>query len=465
LGGEENGDLNLTKPAAGNPVITIIGAGADSTVIDGNQLDRVMNIDSNRTTSISGVTIRNGYLLNGDGGGIQNYGNLTVHHCTISGNRTVNGRGGGIYNGVSLTVADCTISSNQAVGGGGLYNNGSGGTQVEVDNSTIDNNGATGGGGGIYNAYPLTVSRSTISGNQTGGDGGGIFNGDSFTLINTTISRNDANGNGGGHCNDGAAVAVVNLFNATIALNDADANADPLGGSGGGFYNYPNGTINLRNTLVTGNYVHNAPVYDDCTGTLNSYGRNLFWQVVGCTINTVSGNWGYLNDRLTIGPLQDNGGPTWTHALLPGSNAIDGGDPVQGCIGTDALPLPTDQRGGGRVTGANCDVGAFEYGAHIGQSIQFGPISNKKLTDSPFVITATSSSGLPVDFSTNTPSICTLTSGPLIAGVSSATVVLSRGGTCTLVAQQPGNQIFDPAIAVTQTFNVTGSTFLPLILR
>jgi hypothetical protein len=102
----------------------------------------------------------------------------------------------------------------------------------------------------------------------------------------------------------------------------------------------------------------------------------------------------------------------------------------------------------------------------VSQSIQFGPISNKTLTDSPFVITATSSSDLPIDFSTNTPSVCTVTSGPLIAGVSSATVVLSRAGTCTLVAQQPGNQIFNPALAVIQTFNVTSNTtFLPLILR
>ena len=82
------------------------------------------------------------------------------------------------------------------------------------------------------------------------------------------------------------------------------------------------------------------------------------------------------------------------------------------------------------------------------------------------MITATASSGLPVDFITNTPSVCSVTSGPLFAGVSSATVALIRGGTCTLVAQQPGNQTFNPAIAVTQTFNVANrNTFLPLILR
>ena len=96
----------------------------------------------------------------------------------------------------------------------------------------------------------------------------------------------------------------------------------------------------------------NAPIYDDCTGTLNSYGRNLFWEVTGCTVNThVCGSWVTLNALETLGPLQNNGGPTWTHALLPGSNAIDGGDPVQGCIGPDGLPLVTDQRLVERVVG------------------------------------------------------------------------------------------------------------------
>jgi hypothetical protein len=59
--------------------------------------------------------------------------------------------------------------------------------------------------------------------------------------------------------------------------------------------------------------------------------------------------------------LQNNGGPSWTHALLQGSNAIDGGDPVQGCIDENAVPLATDQRGAPRPVGVRCDSGAFEY--------------------------------------------------------------------------------------------------------
>jgi hypothetical protein len=85
--------------------------------------------------------------------------------------------------------------------------------------------------------------------------------------------------------------------------------------------------------------------------------------VSGCTVNTISGIWGYLNDLNTLGPLQNNGGPTWTRALLPGSNAIDGGDPVQGCIDQNSILL-VDQRLVERVVGVRCDIGAFEYSAH-----------------------------------------------------------------------------------------------------
>ena len=72
--GDSRGDLNLTTPASGNPVITIIGAGAATTIIDANQLDRVVHVHSDRTASISGVTLRNGFVPPGaapadEGGG------------------------------------------------------------------------------------------------------------------------------------------------------------------------------------------------------------------------------------------------------------------------------------------------------------------------------------------------------------------------------------------------------------
>jgi hypothetical protein len=349
--GEQSGDLNLTPPISGNPVITITGVGAGTTIIDGNQLDRIFRVHPNRSATISGVTIRNGYLATDVGAGIYNEGSLTVSDAAIYGNQAPSG-GTAIWNGAlaNLTVMNSTIHQNS---GGGLRNEGS----LAVINSSVSQNITAIDGGGIFNNGPLSITSSTIDRNLAT-NGGGIANYDALTVTNSTLSQNNATNNGGGIYNGGTA----NVYSTSIIFNGADADADGIGDAGGIFNsNNPSTVFNLRNTLVAGNNVSNSPIYDDCTGTLNSYGRNLFWSVIGCTVNTGSGSWTTLNSLATISPfLQDNGGPTLTQALLPGSNAIDGGDPVSGCLGPVAL-LTTDQRGAPRVVGARCDIGAFEY--------------------------------------------------------------------------------------------------------
>ena len=87
----------------------------------------------------------------------------------------------------------------------------------------------------------------------------------------------------------------------------------------------------------------------------------FFLKTYSCTIFDADYVYDTLNSLDSLGPLQNNGGPTWTHALLRGSNAIDGGDARLGSIGPDSTPLASDQRGATRVVGARCDVGAFEY--------------------------------------------------------------------------------------------------------
>jgi hypothetical protein len=394
--GEENGDLNLTPPLVGNPVITIIGAGSAATIIEGSHNDRLISISAGRTASLNGVALRKGKTAQvAGGGGILNAGTLTINDCRISGNQVDSGGGGGggILNAGTLSVANSTISENISNwgGGGGLANmaGGSGtiaGTLVSgnqdlwvgagggcglrnlgtltVTDSTISGNVAF-NGGGVYN-YPsgtLTVINSTISGNAASSHGGGIYSyhnlgpPESLIVINSTVSGNNANTDGGGIYNGSGTASV---YNATIVFNMADADADPGGGSAGGVYNNPGATFNLRNTLVALNMAHNAPYYDDCTGTLTALGRDLFWSVIGCTITPAGKNWGYLNDPSTLGPLANNGGPTWTHMLLPGNFAIDLGDPVEGCVGPGSVPLTTDQRGKPRPVGLACDIGAVE---------------------------------------------------------------------------------------------------------
>ena len=321
--GANNGDLNLT---VGNPIaISIVGAGETRTIIDASQNDRVLSVDANRTATISGVTLRNGAVSASYGAGILNHGALTVDHTTISGNHGPDSFGGGLYNDGQLTVTDSTIGPN---------------------NSAF-------AGGGIGNAGTLTVERSTVYDNSAN-NGGGIFNKNpnGLLLVNSTVRGNEAASEGGGIWNEGFA----NVFNSTIVFNDADPERNTSTAAGGVF-----GTFSLRNTLLAGN-VHDSS-FDpaDCTGTIHSFGRNLFGTLAPCTVITESGTWDAVNSLSLIGPLQDNGGPTLTHALLVGSNAIDWGDPAQGCVDNNSVPLATDQRGFARVVGASCDIGAFEY--------------------------------------------------------------------------------------------------------
>ena len=338
--GEDNGDLNLTAPLNPDQSIVINGAGAASTIIDANQIDGVMSIAANRTASISGLTIRHGYRLSDVGGGILNKGKLTITDCAIEGNRT-DYDGGGIASGgpenpATLDVVRCTIRSNVASGfGGGLGMAG----PTTIRDSTIYNNAAN-FGGGIFNVYRLYVVNSTISQNTADTDGGGIFN---YFML--------------------AEDATVALYNTSVIGNDADHDHDQTGGIGGGVYNYAGfgSRFIVVNSLIAGNTIMNTPIYDDCNGTLEVYGWNLFGEVTGCTFSgngTASRGFISLN---TIGPLQDNGGPTWTQALLAGSEAIDTTLDVLGCVDETGAQLTTDQRGASRPVGARCDVGAFEY--------------------------------------------------------------------------------------------------------
>jgi hypothetical protein len=359
--GEANGDLNLTTPGSGSPSISITGAGAGTTIIDANQIDRVFHIHPGRVAAISDMTIRHGYYVptvNAYGGGIYNQGSLTVSSAAISGNHS--GDGGGLYNSGVLTVMNSTLSHNYADSvGGGIFNIGS----LNVLNSTLSQNTAPNVGGGIYNGGYLKVSNSTIFGNGSK-NGGGIYHlaldTNNMFVINSTISQNYANSSGGGIYMSGQA-GLIALYNTSVIDNDADHDQDPTGGIGGGVYSEVGSRFMVVNTLIAGNTLFNAPIYNDCHGMLEVYGWNLLSDVAGCTF---SGNgfasWGGISLN-KIGPLQNNGGPTWTHALLAGSAAIDTTIDSLGCVNETGALLTTDQRGAARPVGARCDVGAFEY--------------------------------------------------------------------------------------------------------
>jgi hypothetical protein len=387
--GDDSGDLNLTAPG-GSPIVTIAGAGAATTIIDGNFTDRILSIAAGREAHISGVTIRNGKAA-GNGGGIYNAGNLLLSNCGLDHNSANTfGYGGGVYNSGHASITNTTLSINEAGSGGGAYNTGT----MEFDHSTLHANiaGSIGGGavnlaglvvsdstlvansasvgGGIYSASTLTsdatldVTRSTIS-NNTAATGGGIFNSgneqasnDSVLFAtNSTISQNQATANGGGIFNAGTA----NVYSVAIVYNEADADSDDTG-SGAGVYNEPAAVFNMRNSVVAGSYLGGYPVYSDCDGVLGFYGNNRLGYADACSVAAGSTGAVYLVDSLNeLAALKDNGGPTKTVALVPPSNLIDAGVLDGGCVDQNGNPLTTDQRGRPRIIGSYCDIGAFEY--------------------------------------------------------------------------------------------------------
>ncbi len=366
---ETNGDLNIMN------TMTIVGgaAGNDAahTIIDGNgsvMNDRVLKIENGTTVTVTGVTIQNGNCAC-NGGGIYNIGTLKLINTTLSGNITSNGDGGGLYNGSEAILIDSTLSGNLAPGGegGGIMSIG----DVQLIKSTLKGNRAL-SGGGVESHNAMTLNDSTLSGNVAlDSDGGGIRNIGIVFILNSTISGNTAAQNGGG-ISTGTAfdLSTVNVYNSTITLNQADADLNGSG-TGGGVLNGATGTFTFQNTILAansesamllGNWI---PVIGDCAGTVTSGDNNLMenYDTSRCTVNGATPS---LTDP-QLGPLANNGGATQTHALLPGSPAIDAGS-AGGCRDALGALLAADQRGFPRPafggTALRCDIGAFEYYAY-----------------------------------------------------------------------------------------------------
>lgn len=356
------------------------GEDPNSTIIDGNKSSRVFAISNTGTDPIvnmSGVTVRNGTAPNSTtrGGGIfiDEGSSLSLFNCIVSENQS-DILGAGISNDGFLQIFSSTIRNNKITGltsgggqtaiGGGLFNSVSG--TVHIDRSTISGNQAT-RGGGIDNQGHLEITNSTISGNMVFAGGGGIRN----------VTTESVFGSG-----------TVFIAFSTITKNVANLGApdEPVNRTtGGGILNF--GTVSIGNTILAGN-TDNRVASDslfspDCLsrtdvfdGTFTSFRGNLVGIVnTNCNLSdTIFGNTAFdmvgtavspLDPRL--GPLANNGGPTQTHALLSNSPAIDQGTGVTSatffdCPKTDqrGLTRPVDGNSDGK---ADCDVGAFEFGA------------------------------------------------------------------------------------------------------
>ncbi|MBL1177968.1 filamentous hemagglutinin N-terminal domain-containing protein [Pantanalinema sp. GBBB05] len=296
------------------------------------------------------VAIFNSTLIDNSavsGGGISSSGTVNLANSLLNHNLAVD-HGGSIYNSGTVTVTNSTLSENLAIKGGAIYNSGT----TTVANSTLSRNSAV-TGGGIYNygerytyytpGYPemgeppffgpytyivigkVTVSNSTFSGNLATELGGGIYNSGTAWVSSSTIANNSANSGGG-------------VFNAASIENATPAN-----------------TFAVHNSIIAGNAASSGRELTNL-GSSTSEGYNLFG------FNGDSGVEGIvlsatdivpsvaMNQILT--PLGDYGGLTQTHALVPGSPAIDMGDPSITTL---------DQRGFTRV--GRADIGAVEFHA------------------------------------------------------------------------------------------------------
>jgi hypothetical protein len=265
------------------------------------------------------------------------FGDVTITNTIISDNSEH-----GVYNnGGFVTILNSMVSGNSAGqdgGGGGISspssfkNPGS----VTVINSTISGNSASGSGGGIFaDNTGLTIVNSTISDNSTGSIGGGICSSLGVMIVNSTISGNSAGDSGGGILGSG------DIRNTTISGNSAVL--------GGGIYN--TSTLEISDTIFNAGVLGENIV--NSGGTVTSHGYNISSDDGG---GVLTGPGDQINTDPLLGPLQDNGGPTHTHLPLPGSPAIDAGDP-------NFVPPPFhDQRGlcFYRVFGRRIDVGSVE---------------------------------------------------------------------------------------------------------
>ncbi len=322
---------------------------------------------------------------NGDGGGIYTSGTATVTNSVFTANEAA--CAGGIFNNGALTVNNSTFTnSTGAFYGGGIWNDcddaGAGAlyqyATLTVTNSTFSHNAVDGwcsSGGAIANTgtYPITVMYSTFTDSSTNGDGygaagaiggnvtvsgstftsntasnasgGGAIAGNIIIVSQCTFTNNTTSGDGGGILSNNDLTVTACTFESNVATN------------GGGIFG--DGTMTINNTIVAGNTGYD--ISGQITGNNNLIGNSAgianlplnSSNLVGTTANPINPH---------LGPLQNNGGPTETMALLPGSPAIGAGS-VTLAVDQNGLSLQYDQRGAGypRTNDGTVDIGAYEH--------------------------------------------------------------------------------------------------------
>jgi CSLREA domain-containing protein len=437
------------------------------------------SVSSNSATG--GVNFRGETAGNSEGGAIWSGGPLTVNNSTFSGNQAngnfVGGEalGGAIFNQAALSIANSTFSNDQSTGagsrGGAMLN---GGTLTIVNSTFSANNGGM-GAGAISNDGTLTVTNTTFSSNQSGGVQGAIY---SDGTLNIAASEFDGN-QGGIDANSGIITNSTFVNNTDYGIFDSGN----MSSTNCTFWQNPiqvfSGTLNLKGAILTaGNLVN-------CYGPSNGYapitdvGYNISndsscnFSAVGSQNNTDPGL------DVTAG-LADNGGPTQTVALLPGSPAIDA-IPLGSCTdqSTPPNPITTDQRGYARPDPGDslpaCDIGAYESGA-IAPTPSPTPTQTPTATPSPTVTPSGTATRTPTATATSSPSptrtptataittktpkpTFTATKTPTRTPTATATATGTRTPIATPTPLRPFIAKLPAIILVGTSFTMTGTDF------
>lgn len=340
-------------------------------------------------TTGGSIEIRDSIVRQNTGGGIDSGLDMYIERCIVSDNISDNTGASGVGAGRHLTVIDSTISNNTRGGvsggdslstktierslisgnsrnpsAGGILSSGT----TTIRDSQITNNTAPNRGGGVLSiGGNFRLSNSSVSGNGNTGSGfedggGGIFaRGGRLFVTNSTVSGNTAVGNpGAGGGIFALKPAGVYLVNSTISNNTSS-------GAGGGVRIDTNAEGTFSNTIVAGN-ISTGTSEEELSGTIFSNGINLIGNTFG------SSGWiasDLLNINPMLGPLADNGGGTMTHALLPGSPAINAGSNSTAIDPQTQMPLTVDQRGFLRFYGI-VDIGAVEVQPVITGTVIYG---------------------------------------------------------------------------------------------
>ena len=401
----QNGDT--TDPNGGGGLLNEDGTVTlTNSIVQNNLAYNGAGISNLGTMTLDNVTVRNNVAddLVGEisicnvgcsGGGIYNEGTMTLTNSTIHGNSSLFGAGldnnagtlnatsievyentaenneesagGGIENVGTMTLTNSTVRNNTAIWGAGLVNDGT----MLVSGSDFYENVAANSGGGMHNRFNLTVQTSNVYSSQAGSDGGGGMSSESgdVVVMQTAVYNNSATGSGGGIVhNVPAGSNSFTITNSTISGNSTSGSGGGVGNAGVANTTLSNVTFhNNSSNIVAGQSVYVAAgtvsaartIFSithsgtNCSGTITSQGYNLI-SGSGCNAN---GSTDLANTSALLGPLQNNGGSTLTHALLLGSPAIDSGG--SGCPAVD-------QRGVARPFGSACDRGAYEYDEVVG---------------------------------------------------------------------------------------------------